>query len=70
MSYLKGETYQKKQNYKFISIGQLREILGVSRSAIYRYIEKGMPYHQVGPKKRFILSEVVKWRTKKEQGGY
>lgn len=70
MSYLKDETYQKKQNYRTISINQVSEVLGVSRPTVYTYIKKGMPYHQIGPKKRFILSEVVKWRTKKEQGGY
>lgn len=40
----------------------LAEKLGVSRETLYRYMKKGMPYHQLSQKKRvFDLNEVENW---------
>lgn len=49
------------QDLKLLSINEIADALGVSRTTIYEYIKLGMPYKQIGPRKKFLLSDVLKW---------
>ncbi len=45
-----------------IGVKKLAEELGISRETLYRYMKKGLPYHNISEKKRmFEVEEVKNW---------
>ena len=46
---------------KYLSTGQLIELLEISRSTIYRLMAKGLPNIMVGSVHRFPMGRVVTW---------
>lgn len=52
---------------EFYTINKLADKLGISRSTVYRNMDRGMPYKELGPKKMFILEDVLKWMDEKKE---
>ena len=46
---------------KYLSTGQLMEFLEISRSTVYRLMEKGLPNIMVGSVHRFPMTQVITW---------
>lgn len=49
----------------YLSTGKLMEMLGISRSTVYRLMAKGMPHIMVGSVHRFPKEQVLKWLQEK-----
>lgn len=47
---------------QYLSTGELMEMLGISRSTVYRLMAKGMPNIMVGSVHRFPRDQVLSWR--------
>ena len=45
----------------FLSVKALMELLGVSRSTVYRLMDRGLPYVKVGSLTRFSKDQVLAW---------
>lgn len=52
---------EEKQIETFLSTGALMDMLGISRSTVYRLIADGMPYIKVGSVNRFSKYRVLAW---------
>lgn len=54
---------------KLLTVKELAEKYSVHRATIYRWIESGLPYEEVGParRKRFNEQAVAQW-NKEQQG--
>ena len=52
---------QEKNTERYLSTGDLMDILSISRSTVYRLMAKGMPNIMVGTVHRFPLNQVVEW---------
>ena len=52
---------------QYLSTGELMKMLGISRSTVYRLMDKGMPYLKVGEVNRFPKDQVLVW-LKEEWG--
>jgi len=52
---------QEKHTERYLSTGELMDILSISRSTVYRLMAKGMPNIMVGTVHRFPMSQVVGW---------
>ena len=46
---------------RYLSTGDLMDILSISRSTVYRLMAKGMPNIMVGTVHRFPMTRVVEW---------
>jgi excisionase family DNA binding protein len=46
---------------QYLSTGELMDMLGISRSTVYRLIEKGMPNIMVGSVHRFPKDQLLSW---------
>ena len=46
---------------KYLSTNQLMQMLGISRSTVYRLIDRGLPAIKVGAVNRFPKDQVLKW---------
>ena len=49
---------------KYLSTGDLMDILSISRSTVYRLMAKGMPNIMVGTVHRFPVNQIVGWLEK------
>ena len=49
---------------KYLSTGQLMDLLEISRSTVYRLMAKGLPNVMVGNVHRFPVNQVVGWLKK------
>ena len=52
---------QEKNTERYLSTGDLMDILSISRSTVYRLMAKGMPNIMVGTVHRFPMRQVVEW---------
>ena len=52
---------QEKNTERYLSTGDLMDILSISRSTVYRLMAKGMPNIMVGSVHRFPMIQVVDW---------
>ena len=50
-----------KNTERYLSTGELMDILSISRSTVYRLMAKGMPNIMVGSVHRFPINQVVAW---------
>ena len=57
-------TEQEKNTERYLSTGDLMDILSISRSTVYRLMAKGMPNIMVGTVHRFPMTQVVGWLEK------
>jgi len=54
-------TEQEKNTERYLSTGELMDVLSISRSTVYRLIAKGMPNIMVGSVHRFPIETVIRW---------
>ena len=54
-------TEQEKHPERYLSTGDLMDILSISRSTVCRLMAKGMPNIMVGSVHRFPMIQVVDW---------
>jgi excisionase family DNA binding protein len=54
-------TMEEKNTERYLSTGELMQMLSVSRSTVYRLMAKGMPNLMVGSVHRFPMNQVVGW---------
>ena len=52
---------QEKNTERYLSTGDLMDILSISRSTVYRLMARGMPNIMVGSVHRFPMTQVVGW---------
>ena len=52
---------QEKNIERYLSTGELMEMLNISRSTIYRLMAKGLPNIMVGSVHRFPMERVLTW---------
>ena len=52
---------QEKNTERYLSTGDLMDVLSISRSTIYRLMARGMPNIMVGTVHRFPMTQVVGW---------
>jgi len=52
---------QERNTERYLSTGDLMDILSISRSTVYRLMAKGMPNIMVGTVHRFPMTQVVGW---------
>lgn len=52
---------QEKNTERYLSTGELMDMLSISRSTVYRLMAKGMPNIMVGSVHRFPKEQVLKW---------
>jgi len=45
----------------YITTGELMDMLSVSRSTVYRLIDRGMPFIKVGSVNRFPERQILTW---------
>ncbi len=58
----------KEELERYLSTGELMEMLGISRSTVYRLMAKGMPNIMVGSVHRFPKDTVLAWLEETEGG--
>ena len=51
----------EKNMERYLSTGELMDILGISRSTIYRLMARGLPNIMIGTVHRFPSEQVVAW---------
>ena len=56
---------QEKHTERYVSTGELMEMLSISRSTVYRLMGKGMPNIMVGSVHRFPMAQVLDWFKEK-----
>ncbi|MFQ5853425.1 MAG: helix-turn-helix domain-containing protein [Candidatus Binatia bacterium] len=56
-----------RQTEIYLSTGELMDMLSISRSTVYRLMEKGLPNIMVGSVHRFPKEQVLVW-LKEERG--
>ena len=52
---------QEKSVERYLTTGELIEVLSISRSTVYRLMNKGMPNLMIGSVHRFPVNKVVGW---------
>ena len=52
---------QEKSVERYLSTGELMDMLSISRSTVYRLMEKGLPNMMVGSVHRFPVEQVLTW---------
>jgi excisionase family DNA binding protein len=52
---------QEKNTERYLSTGELMDVLSISRSTVYRLIAEGMPCMKVGSVNRFSRDRVLAW---------
>jgi excisionase family DNA binding protein len=54
-------TEQEKNTERYLSTGELTDVLSISRSTVYRLLAKGMPNVMIGSVHCFPMTHVVEW---------
>ncbi len=54
-------TDQEKNTERYLRTGELIEMLSISRSTVYRLMERGLPSIMVGSVHRFLREQVLTW---------
>ncbi len=49
----------------YLSTNKLMEMLGISRSTVYRLMDRGLPFIKVGAINRFPKDQVLAWLEEK-----
>ena len=52
---------QEKHNERYLSTGELMEMLSISRSTVYRLMARGLPNIMIGSVHRFPMAQVLDW---------
>ncbi len=50
---------------QYLSTGELMKMLGISRSTVYRLMDRGLPFIKVGAINRFPKDQVLEWLREK-----
>ncbi len=58
----------EKNTERYLSTGELMDILSISRSTVYRLMAKGMPNIMVGTVHRFPKEEILDWLREHNRG--
>ena len=61
-------TEQEKNTERYLSTGELMDVLSISRSTVYRLMEKGLPSIMIGSVHRFPIDQVLTWLNEKNGG--
>ena len=56
---------QEKHNERYLSTGELMDMLSISRSTVYRLMARGLPNIMIGSVHRFPTAQVLKWLKEK-----
>ena len=54
-------TEHENQVERYLSTGELMDMLSISRSTVYRLMAKGMPNIMIGSVHRFPIDQVLSW---------
>ena len=54
-------TEQERYTERYLSTGELMDMLNISRSTVYRLMYKGLPNIMVGAVHRFPKEQVLMW---------
>ena len=54
-------TDQEQITERYLSTGELMDMFNISRSTVYRLMEKGLPNIMIGAVHRFPINQVVAW---------
>ena len=57
---------KERDTEQYLSTGELMDMLGISRSTVYRLMAKGMPNIMVGSVHRFPMNQVLNWLQKRD----
>ena len=52
---------QRRDVEIYLSTNELMQMLGISRSTVYRLIDRGLPFIKVGAINRFPKDQVLVW---------
>ena len=52
---------KERNTERYLSTGELMDMLAISRSTVYRLMEKGLPNIMVGSVHRFPIDQVLIW---------
>ena len=52
---------QEKNPERYLSTGELMDVLSISRSTVYRLMDRGLPNIMVGSVHRFPMEQVLNW---------
>ena len=61
-------TDHEKNTERYLSTGELMDVLSISRSTVYRLMEKGLPNIMIGTVHRFPIDQVLTWLNEKNGG--
>ena len=61
-------TDNEKNTERYLSTGELMDVLSISRSTVYRLMEKGLPSIMIGSVHRFPIDQVLTWLNEKNGG--
>ena len=61
-------TDNEKNTERYLSTGELMDVLSISRSTVYRLMAKGMPNIMLGSVHRFPIEQVLMWLKEKNGG--
>jgi excisionase family DNA binding protein len=61
-------TDHEKNTERYLSTGELMDVLSISRSTVYRLMEKGLPNIMIGSVHRFPIDQVLTWLNEKNGG--
>ncbi len=57
---------EKERNMEqYLGTNELMKMLGISRSTVYRLIDRGLPFINVGSINRFSKDQVLAWLEEK-----
>ena len=67
---MKEKLTLKQAERQFLTITQLADVYGVSRTSVYKWLKLGMPYSELatGGGKRFELNAVRDWSDNRPKG--
>jgi excisionase family DNA binding protein len=61
-------TDHEKNTERYLSTGELMDVLSISRSTVYRLIAKGLPNIMIGSVHRFPIDQILTWLKEKNGG--
>jgi excisionase family DNA binding protein len=61
-------TDNEKNTERYLSTGELMDVLSISRSTVYRLMEKGLPNIMIGSVHRFPIDQILTWLNEKNGG--
>ena len=52
---------QEKNTERYLSMAELMVVLSISRSTVYRLMDKGLPHIMIGSVHRYPIEQVLIW---------